>query len=311
MSRRKIAIIGSNGFIGSNLVKLLETDAQNELYLFGRSEKSVHGDSHPYSRTLLSDKEAVAEAFKDIETIYFLASETIPATSWGDPVQEVTGNLLPFVVFLETVSTLSAKKVVFVSSGGTVYGPTTDAAREEDAKSPFSPYGIMKLTMEYFLHYFFVRTGLQYDIYRVSNVYGTGQDTSKGLGIINTFLENIARHKRIEIFGDGHNVRNYVYIDDLVKILALSLEPGGEACNVVNCASNDTLSINDLVAIIQRVVEEEFEIVRTPNRSSDNSIIMLDNSKLLSQHPELTFTPLVEGIRKTYAVIRDRQTVTA
>ncbi len=311
MSKRKIAIIGSNGFIGSNLVKLLEQDAQNELFLFGRSDKSAHGNKHTYRQTKLSDPNAVTEAFRGIETVYFLASETIPATSWGDPVQEVTGNLLPFVVFLETISKLGVKKVVFVSSGGTVYGPTRDAAREEDAKSPFSPYGIMKLTMEYFLHYFYLRTGLQYDIYRVSNVYGNGQDTSKGLGIINTFLENIAAHRKIEIFGDGHNVRNYVYIDDLVKILALSLEPGAEPCNVVNCASNDTLSINELVAVIQRVVAEEFAITRTPNRSSDNSVIMLDNSRLLSQHPGLRFTPLEEGIKRTYALICKRLEVTA
>lgn len=292
-------------------MKLLEQDATNELFLFGRSERSTHGDRHVYCRTNLADCMAVENAFRDIETVYFLASETIPATSWGDPVQEVTGNLLPFVLFLETVSKIGVKKVVFVSSGGTVYGPTRVAAKETDATSPFSPYGIMKLTMEHFLHYFFVRTGLQYDIYRVSNVYGNGQDTSKGLGIINTFLEQIAAHKKIEIFGDGHNVRNYVYIDDLAKILSLSLLPGAEACNVVNCASNDTLSINDLVAIIQRVVGEEFAVNRTPTRSSDNSIIMLDNTKLMSQHPGLTFTPLEEGIRRTYSVIRSRLSVRA
>ena len=88
--------------------------------------------------------------------------------------------------------------------------------------NPFSPYGIIKLAMEHFLNYYHSKYGLASDIYRVSNVYGDGQDTTKGLGIINTFIEKILSENRVTVFGKGESVRNYVYVKDVAEILSLS-----------------------------------------------------------------------------------------
>lgn len=306
MDIKKIAIIGSNGFIGSNLAKKLKTISDTKIYLFGRSETSTLGNDFLYTQINISDTQQVLHHFRDIDFIYFLASETIPATSWDKPTIEITNNLLPFVTFIETISTLNIKRVVFVSSAGTIYGPTDLKVDEDSVKKPFSPYGITKLAMEYYLNYFHHKHGLLYDVYRVSNVYGEGQNISKGLGIINTFLEKILIDHKIQIFGDGSNVRNYIYIQDLVTLMCYSINSGLETSNIFNASSNDTLSINQLVAIIKKVVDQEFAVEYMPTRSSDNSTIFLDNSRLLNKNPDFKFTDIQEGIRSTYELIKSR-----
>lgn len=305
MTVQKVAIIGANGFIGSNLTRKLAENDQVELMLFGRGEKSVSGDNIPYRQINLNDSEQLAGYFSGIDVVYFLASETIPATSWNNPKLEITNNLLPFVNFLEVATNVGVKKVIFVSSAGTIYGPTQVAANEDAIKNPFSPYGITKLTMEYYLNYFKIRSGLQYDIYRVSNVYGEGQNIAKGLGIINTFLEKIVTDKKVVVFGDGNNVRNYIYITDLVTLMASSLK-SIHVSRILNASSNDTLSINELIHIMREIIPEPFEVEYTPNRQSDNAAIVLDNSRILKLNPLFTFTTIEDGILLTYQKIKER-----
>ena len=205
---------------------------------------------------------------------------------------------------MEQIVKHKVKKVVFISSAGTIYGPTHLSVTETSYTNPFSPYGINKLTMEHYLNYYKVRHNLAYDIYRVSNIYGDGQNTKKGIGIINTFLENILTANKVQIFGNGEHIRNYIYIKDLAVLLSLSLQADPKTSNVFNAASNDTLSINDLVKIIKGVVKEEFEVTYTPTRQSDNPAIYLDNSKMLNAYPDLKLTPIAEGIEKTYEFIK-------
>jgi len=204
---------------------------------------------------------------------------------------------------MNAVCRLSLKKLVFISSAGTVYGATYNNVVEDSYKNPFNPHGITKLTMEYFLNYYQIKYGINFDIYRVANVYGEGQSTSKGIGIINSFLESIIKSGTVNIFGDGSNIRNYVYVQDLAFILSRSVYLPKDVSEVFNVASNDTLSINELVTIIKKVVDRPFEILYTPKRLSDNPSAQLDNTKLLNTFSEFNFTSIEEGIRKTYNFI--------
>jgi UDP-glucose 4-epimerase len=305
-----IAIIGSNGFIGKHLTQTLQKETKNKIFLFGKSPQSFFGDLLPYTQLNLLNSEQVNLCFKEIDLIYYLASESIPSSSWEKPSSEIELNLLPFVKFMETITQLEVKKIVFVSSAGTIYGPTSEKVTEDSVKNPFSPYGITKLTMEFYLNYFKIKSNLNYDIYRVSNVYGAGQDTSKGLGIINTFLEKILQQGRIQIFGDGEITRNYVYIQDVAELLNLSVISDLSTSNIYNLASDYTLKINDLVKMMKQIVEEDFEVVYKDNRNSDNSAILLDNSKIKAALPTYQLTAIKEGIRKTYVYIKAQFTKT-
>jgi UDP-glucose 4-epimerase len=274
------------------------------LFLFGKNERSIFGDAVPYIQIDLTDKKQVTSSFAGIDLVYYLASTRVPATSWDKPSVEIEENLLPFINFMECLKDLDVKKVAFVSSAGTIYGPSKEKVSEEAGKHPFSPHGITKLAMEYFLDYFRIRYNINFDIYRVSNVYGEGQDIKKGIGIINTFLEHIVRHRRLQVFGNGENVRNYLYVKDFADLISMSLNSDPSTSEVYNMASGDTLSINELVETMKRILHEDFDVVYTAARQSDNPVIRLDNSKLLRVCPDFKFTPLEQGILKTYDHIR-------
>ena len=299
---KNVAVVGSNGFIGSHLSNKLVGIPGINVSLFGRSSSS--SNPQMYHQLDVSNEQQVKHFFAKTDLVYYLASETIPATSWEDPTIELEKNLLPFLSFLNYISSLSVKKIVFISSAGTIYGSTDLNVTEDSHTQPFSPYGINKLTMEYYLNYFKVKYDIQYDIYRVSNLYGEGQVVKKGVGIINTFLENILSTHKIEIFGTGENVRNYIYIADVVRLITMSLSGLPDISNTFNASSNDTLSINELVKIMRGIVSEDFEVLYTATRQSDNSAIYLDNTKILKYYPEITLTPITEGILKTYTHIK-------
>lgn len=306
MEKKNIAIIGAGGFIGTHLTTRLQALTDVNLFLFGRSEQSPFSSSLPYKKLDTEHKEQLAEDFRNIDFIYYLASETIPSTSWENPAMDIEKNLLPFIRFTEGIATLSVKKIIFVSSGGTVYGATEHMVDEHSFTNPFSPYGIIKLTMEHFLNYFKVKYGLNFDIYRVSNVYGEGQNTGKGIGLINTFIEKIIAEKKIYIFGDGKNVRNYLYVKDLAELMLTSLRCDVNISGIYNTSSNATLTVSDIAEIMKKIVPESFEVVYKEARQSDNSAIHLDNSKIVKANPGFHFTEIEEGVSKTYQHIKNR-----
>lgn len=305
-----VAIVGANGFIGSHLtVKLFET-AGIGLFLFDKAPSGIFKDQFPYTQLDLLNRQQVEHCFSNIDVVYYLASATIPATSWEDPVIELDGNLLPFIRFMEGISGLAVKKIVFISSAGTIYGTSKAKVSENSEKAPYSPHGIIKLTMEYFLSYFKARHHINSDIYRIANVYGEGQNTANGLGFINTLIENTVNNKPTRIFGNGTSVRNYVYIKDAVELLSYSLTSNLDQSNTFNIASNDTVSINELTDLLKSVTGHHVNILKDKERGSDNPVIDVDNTKISNAYPHFRFTPLHEGIRHTYTHIKKHYSVT-
>ena len=300
-----IAIVGSNGFIGKHLVDHLSENQDNNLFLFGRNEASLYKTDFKYTQIDLNNSNQILKSFKNIDIVFYLASASIPASSWENPKSEIENNLIPFINFLECIVQLNVKKIVFTSSAGTIYGTSTEKLTEESDKKPFSPYGINKVAMEYYLNYFESKFNLRHDIFRVSNIYGEGQDTSKGLGIINTFLENIISKQEITVFGNGEIIRNYIYVKDVAKALANSCLSEFKKSNIYNLSSDDSLSINEVIEKIKEITTEEFKINYKDSRESDNPKILLDNTKLKSNFKTLSFTPISAGIKNTYLNLKN------
>lgn len=309
MSLTNVAIIGANGFIGKHLTTTIIQKPHLKLSLFGRNDSNDFSDKVPYHKLDLNNTEEINRHFKNIDLVYYLASDTIPSSSWEDPQFEIEKNLIPFINFLKCISKLRVKKIVFVSSAGTIYGPSNQKLTESSDKKPFSPYGINKLAMENYLNYFEAKYNLHHDIFRVSNVYGYGQDTSRGLGVINTFLEKIISDKNILIYGNGEIIRNYIYVNDVAELLSLSITANPNVSNIFNLASNDNLSINEIVGFIKQIINEDFKIVYKETRQSDNPAIYLDNTKIRMTFPNFKFSSIKDGIAKTYAFLKEKNGV--
>lgn len=303
----KIGIIGYKGFIGSALFKKLsEKYVDAEFYLFGRDkdeilncpEKGIY--TYNFKDTLYDN----SNVFDILEYIYYLKSETIPAGSWNHPKMELDLNISVFIDFMEKLNPVNLRKIVFISSAGTVYGMGKRRPKEDDACKPFSPHGIMKLCLEYFLEYYRVKKGINYDIFRISNVYGPGQNTAKGLGVINTMIEKILYEKKIVVFGDGNVYRNFIYIDDVIKILVDFHEkaPGSEP---INLCHDDVYSINDIIHILKEI-DPDFVVEYKESRKSDNPYAHACNLKLKELLLNIEFTDIREGIKKTYQYLSDQ-----
>jgi UDP-glucose 4-epimerase len=297
-----IAIVGSNGFIGKNLINRLIKEKNINLFLFGRSDKSIFENTFTYTKINLNDSNAIINHFQKIDLIYYLASTTIPATSWQEPKKEIEENLLPFINFLDCISYLGIKKIIFTSSAGTIYGSSKNNLNENSHKMPVNPYGINKLTMENYLAYYDKRFNLKSMTFRISNIYGEHQNTEKGLGVVNTFLEKIVNSRKIDVYGDGTIIRNYIYINDVIEILYQALLKDFSDSNTYNLSSNCSLSINEIISEIKKVIKIDFQICYHSNRMSDTPITILDNTKL-RQDFKIQFTPLTNGIKNILNII--------
>jgi len=202
------------------------------------------------------------------------------------------------------------QKVVFISSGGTVYGvPKTDLISEDHENNPICSYGITKLTIEKYLHLFQRIHGLEYVVARLSNPYGELQNPNAKQGAIGVFLGHIARNQAIAIWGDGEVVRDYLYITDAVKALlcAAKYEPEDEnSPRVFNIGSGEGHSLNQIVATIKEVVGE-VSVNYSESRSVDVPVNVLDISrarKYLQWKPEV---PLTSGVEMSWNWIKSLQ----
>lgn len=300
----KIGIIGSEGFIGRELNNSLNCYKEHKIYNFGEESNSKCGQLN-YAKINLNDIQKNKRIFESFDLIYYLATASIPASSFHDPLIDVNLNLIPFLNFLEAIKSSNVKKIVFTSSGGTIYGASNKLIKENSTKNPESPHGIVKLTMEHFLEYNLKKTGINYNIFRISNTYGENQNISKGLGLINTILEKAILKKQIEIFGDGSFKRNYIYNKDVAKALSIVADQDLETSEIYNLASSQSYSVNEVLELIQEIIKEPLDVNYVNSRKSDLKSILIDNSKFTEAHPKFRFTEILNGIKKTYNHIKN------
>ena len=300
----KILVLG-NGFIGSNLVSRLLNFSDYKITVLNRAGniRGLH-EGVNYVTGDYTDKSLLQNILQHQDVVYHLLSETLPFSSWSSPKTEVEKNLIPFLDLLDLLAFNQPVKLVFVSSGGTVYGNSETHRSESDVPAPFVPYGIIKLTMEYFLNYARQKSGLTSYIFRISNVFGPGQMTTKGLGFVNTLLEAAIHQKPITVFGDGENTRDYVYVQDCCSLLLPDTLQKLLPDEVYNLASGNPVSQNQLIAMVTELTGLKLTIEYQSIRKSDIRKILLDNSKLTSHLPGFRFTSLMEALTSTYQSLR-------
>ena len=215
-------VLGGAGFIGSHLAEALVREGHrvrvfdrphvDRLPLFARGFEVFTGD--------FLNPQALAPALEGAGIVFHLVSTTLPKNSNDNPAYDVESNVLGTLRLLELCRASGVRKLVYVSSGGTVYGPPRSVpVREDHPTEPISSYGVHKLMVEKYLHLEHHLHGLDYCVLRPPNLYGPRQRLDTAQGAVAVFLDRALRGEPIEIWGDGSVVRDYVYIADAIDAL--------------------------------------------------------------------------------------------
>ncbi|MDH6233065.1 UDP-glucose 4-epimerase [Mesorhizobium soli] len=301
-------VLGGGGFIGTHLVKALLSHG-NLVTVLSRSPVDLvrrrFADAAPSDRLKIVqgsfDDECLLDSILPIcSSCIHLAGTMVPAASIEDKIADIQVNLAGTVKLLEAASRHSLPKLVYISSGGTVYGQSdVDRIPEDHPTDPISAYGITKLGVEKYLRLFHRLHGLPSITLRLANPFGPGQAEKEIQGAIAVFVERIIQGKPIEIWGDGNIVRDYLFIDDVVDAIIRALNYSGME-TVFNIGSGQGTSINEICARIAHHLAP-FEINHKPTRSFDVSRNVLDISRAeahLGWRPRIS---LDEGISRYVA----------
>lgn len=300
----KALVIGGNGFIGCHLVDQLISEGHS-VRVFDRYPSRFR-EALPnvdYQMGDLGNHGELAAAVKDMDWVFHLAYTTLPQTSNDDPVYDIRSNIADSVQLFQECRISSVKKVVFISSGGTVYGvPNSVPITEEHSTEPICSYGISKLSIEKYLYLYYTQWGLDYVVLRLSNPYGVLQNPHAKQGAIGVFLGNAAESKPITIWGDGEVVRDYIYVTDAAQALVKAAEykAGPNDPRIFNIGGGTGHSLNEIVAEIKQNIDRPVTVNYTPARPVDVPANILDierAKKYLKWQPE---TELGAGLKKTW-----------
>lgn len=292
-------IIGGNGFIGSHLVDFLITKNHKVIVYDIAIEKYRPPLKYvDYRINPIDDLSSLYEAMLDIDIVFHLACSSVPSTSNIDPVSDVNKNIILSLNILKTAVLAKVKKIVFFSSGGAIYSSSTLPIKETSIQCPVSSYGITKCAIEnYFLLYSRLYN-IDTLIFRPSNPFGPRQMNFNLQGVISTFLKNIYLNESINIFGDGNSIKDYIFIQDLIKMVYKISISGFSG--IFNVGSGNGTSLNDLVRKIQIITGIVPEVQYSITKSYDVSNYILDIEKAKVLLGDFEFSSLDFGINETW-----------
>lgn len=294
-------VVGGNGFIGGHLVeRLLERERSVRIYDRRLNEFRAMPAGAEYVEGELGNHGLIREAVEGMEVVYHFVSTTLPKTSNDDPIYDVRSNLVDTIQLLDVCVAAGVQKVVFASSGGTVYGvPQTMPVSETHPTDPISSYGVVKLAIEKYLRLFYHLYKLDYTVLRISNPYGPYQNPASQQGAISVFLHRLYTGQPISIWGDGSVVRDYLYISDLIDALEMATQTETQD-KVFNIGSGRGISLNDLLDLMAVVLRERPPVEHLPSRPLDVPRNVLDVGRAWRELGWEPKTDLAEGIARTW-----------
>jgi UDP-glucose 4-epimerase len=296
-------LIGGTGFVGRALAPRL-VNAGHRVHLVARRPVPMGFDGKAVLHTSpLDNAKLLHTLLPGCRTVFYLASDSTPGTSASEPMWESELNLGPALRFLDILQKYDQVHLVFISSGGTVYGnPRTLPVDEDHPLSPLSYHGAGKIAMEAFLQAYCRQFGRSVTILRPSNFYGPGQPYRKGFGIVRGILEHLRRDLPVEIWGDGENVRDFLYIEDFVDACIRLPKAGRKkgSIDVYNVGSGKGASINRLCDLVESTTGGRIRKEYRTGRSIDVRSVVLDYSKLNRAAGWKPATDLETGLTRTW-----------
>jgi len=299
----KIVIFGGGGFIGSTIADRLLKEGHS-LRIFERPRvqpyrKFTDDESVEWTIGDLSSAHDVSDAIQNVDAVLHLVSTTLPKNSNDDPIYDVQSNVVPSLHILNAMVTHKVHKIVFISSGGTVYGnPIYLPIDEKHPTNPVVSYGITKLAIEKYLQMYESLHGIKAITLRVANPYGERQRIETAQGAVGVFLHHALKGIPIDIWGDGNVTRDFIHVSDVAAAFVKALNYTGKQ-HLFNVGSGFGTNLNALIGVLEHVLEKPIERRYLPGRPFDVPVSVLCNNLART---ELNWTPLVtmqEGIART------------
>jgi UDP-glucose 4-epimerase len=305
----KILITGGAGFIGSHVadgylalghdvvvVDDLSTGHRGNLDERVRLIQADLTDATELERILAAERPAIVNHH---------AAQKSVRVSVEDPAEDARINIIGSLRLLELCRRQGAGRVIFISTGGAIYGEAEEIPTPEEFPAwPVSPYGIAKLSVEHYLFYYREQFGLPYVVLRYANVYGPRQDPHGEAGVVSIFVERLLAGDACTIYGDGEQTRDYVYVGDVVQanIAALS-DPARGTYNVGTAAET---SVNELYRQLQTVMNLERPAQYAPPRTGEQRRSAVDIQKAMREMNWRPQVSLQDGLARTVDYFRAR-----
>ena len=302
---KTVLILGGYGFLGTNIMHYVDEHLHDQyrFIVFDKCSKHMGGvDLTCVEKTYagdFTDKELMESIFRDnrIDLVIHSLSTTVPADS-ANARYDVETNLLPTLDVLALMVKYGVKDIVYISSGGAVYGTRDQKPHlESDAVYPISSYGTVKVATEKYMMQYGQLFGLRPLIVRLSNPYGAYHYSMKQ-GVINIAMTKALRNDTLQVWGDGNDKKDYIYVEDFVDILFRLLDKG-VSNQVINIGSGILLSVNEIANAVRSLVPS-FKAEHADAKQFDASHFELNTNKLKSIIGNYKFTPFKEGLNKTY-----------
>ena len=306
---------GGAGFIGSHVADAYLARG-DRVWVVDDLSSGVRENIGPEVEFIEADiaDPALRDLFREVrfDLVSQHAAQIDVRVSVVDPARDAGVNVLGLLNVLEGARETGTKRIIYVSSGGVVYGePDRIPTPESAPKLPLSPYGVTKLCGEHYLHYYREVHGLEYVALRYANVYGPRQDPHGEAGVVAIFCDRLQSGEELTIFGDGEQTRDYVYVKDVVSAnlrasdMTLSRGPGLDSV-AFNVGTGTGTSVNRLADVLESIAHDHPGRIYRGERPGEVRHSALDVSRFAEQG----WAPrhaLKNGLRETFNFIANRR----
>lgn len=305
-----ILVTGGAGFIGSHIVDAL-VERGHTVLVYDDLSSGKLANINPKATLIqadIRDKEALTRVFTEntIEAVYHLAAQIDVRKSTADPLTDAETNILASLHLIDLASKNDVKKFIFSSTGGAIYGDTDIRPTPENhSEHPLSPYGIAKLAVDKYLHFYREINGLPSVSLRYANVYGPRQNPHGEAGVVSIFINKMLEEVNPTINGDGMQSRDYTHVSDIVEANILALETES-ASGVYNIGTSKETTVNELFQTINGFFDNTFQEIHATGKPGEQKTSSLDTSRA---QKELSWSPKIDlrdGLKLTFESFRSK-----